>query len=281
MLRIGFSVWKEDSRRAQELVSSLLDAGFDHVEVSIDSPLDLGDPDLTGVVEAVRRAGLSLGFHSPWKEIFIASPVEEIRSSAVSVLAKILDWAQRYDPEYTVVHGSSEQDVCSKREDLCIDSLARSLELLASSGSHIYIEAIQGTCCGRVSQLLKLLNRGLDIMVCLDLAHIAVENMIRGRGRWPSRISEALGEVPEPLGRRARAIHIHGIRGGGKRPKTHYDFTYTQLGGEDVARAAVHWGSRYIVFEVFYRSSGGSVAPLDMAEEVRRIRGWASLLGST
>lgn len=279
MPRIGFSVWKEDYKRASELIASLFDAGFDHVEVSIDSPLDLGDPELSGIVEAVRGAGLSLGFHAPWKEVFIASPVEEIRSSSTSVVAKILGWAQRYDPEYVVVHGSSDQAVCSKKEDLCIDSLARSLEALGSSGLDIYLEAIQGACCGRVSQLVKLLDRGLDIVFCLDLAHIAVENMIRGRGRWPSRISEAISEVPEALGRRARAIHVHGLRDGGKRPKAHYDFSYTQLGAEDVARAAALWGSGYIVFEVFYRSSGGPASPSDLAGEVRRIRSWASLLG--
>jgi endonuclease IV len=278
MPRIGFSVWKDDSKRIKDLIPNLLESGYDHVEVSIESPLDTRDPDLLYLISTLRDAGLSIGFHAPWKEIFPASPVEEIRLASTNVLAKVLENILKFEPTYLVLHGSSEQNICLKNEDTCIGSLEISVETLRKIYGEIYIETIQGLCCGKISQILKLIEKIQEPRVCLDLAHIAVESIIKARNKWPSRISDTLSEIPERLGRISPLIHIHGLKSGDRRVRTHYDFSYTPLGGEDIARAAKMWGVRYIVFEVFYRSSGEPVKPSDLYEEVKRIRGWISIL---
>ncbi|MEM4969717.1 MAG: TIM barrel protein [Sulfolobales archaeon] len=281
MPRLGFSVWREDAKRISELVSKLIEAGYDHVEVSIESPMDLEDPGLSLIINTIRGAGLSIGFHAPWKEIYIASPVEEIRSAAVDVIAKVLRTILRFEPEYFVLHGSSEQNICSKNEDLCLAQLGKSMESLLKIYGNIYIETIQGICCGKISQILKLMEIYRELRACLDLAHIAVENMVKGKNKWPSRIADALNEIPESVGKRSPLIHLHGLKGGDKRVRTHYDFSYTPLGAEDIARAARLWGVKYIVFEVFYRSAGDPIEPSDLYEEIKKMRGWLSLLGGS
>jgi endonuclease IV len=277
MIRIGYSVWREDFRRISSLVGELMEAGFDHVELSIDSPLDLYGDEIPVIADTARKAGLSLGIHIPWREIFLASPVEEIRSASSRVVRSIIENTYRYEPSYYVLHGSSDQPICSKNEDICISSLGKSIEEIIGSGGRIAIETIQGSCCGKTAQIAKLVNR-YSIDVCIDLAHIAVENMVRGRNRWPSRISEALSEVPDSIKKRSWIIHLHGLKNRDKRIRAHHDFSYTPLGGEDIARAARNWGSAYIVFEVFYRSSGEEARPIDLSIEVRRMREWISIL---
>lgn len=281
MPRLGFSVWREDAKRISELVSKLIEAGYDHVEVSIESPMDLEDPGLSLIINTIRGAGLSIGFHAPWKEIYIASPVEEIRSASVDVLAKVLRSILRFEPEYFVLHGSSEQNICSKNEDLCLAQLGKSMDSLLKIYGNIYLETIQGICCGKISQILKLMELYRELRACLDLAHIAVENMVKGRNKWPSRIADVINEIPESIGKRSPLIHLHGLKGGDKRARTHYDFSYTPLGAEDIARAARIWGVKYIVFEVFYRSTGDPIEPSDLYEEVKKMRGWLSLLGGS
>lgn len=277
MIRIGYSVWREDFKRISSLVGELIEGGFDHVELSIDSPLDLYSDEIHIIANTVRKAGLSLGIHIPWREIFLASPVEEIRSASSRIVRSIIENTYKYEPSYYVLHGSSDQPICSKNEDICISSLGKSIEEIISSGGRIAIETIQGSCCGKTAQIAKLVDR-YSIDVCIDLAHIAVENIVRGRNRWPLRISEALSEVPDSIKKRSWIIHLHGLRNKDKRVRAHHDFSYTPLGGEDIARAAKQWGSGYIVFEVFYRSSGEEAKPGDLSIEVRRIREWISIL---
>lgn len=279
MVRIGFSLWREDLRRIGTVIKDLIDSGMDHAEISVDSPLDIEIDDLRSVANAVRDAGASLGIHLPWRELFLASPVEELRSTSTAVIARVINQLLRHEPSYFVVHGSSDQWVCSKHEDLCLDSLKRSLEELSGITDRIALETIQGSCCGRGAQVARILKDLPWLRACVDLAHIAAENIVRGKGRWPSMISEAVLEVPEDIWRRTLIIHLHGLRDRDRKPRSHYDFSQTPLGAEDIARVAKIWGIGYVVFEVFYRSSGGSAEPRDLSEEARRIRSWLSLLG--
>ncbi len=272
-------MWREDLGRVEILVKDLIESGMDHVEISVDSPLDIELEDLKSMVRTIARVGIGFGVHLPWRELFPASPVEEVRSSSTAVIARTIDQLARFEPSYFVIHGASDQWVCSKHEDLCLASLKKSLEELSRVSDRIVIETIQGSCCGRVSQISKILGDLPWLKICIDLAHVAVENLVRGKGRWPSTISEAIPEVPTDLWRRALVIHLHGLRNWDKRPRSHYNFSQTPLGAEDIARIARIWGVGYIVFEVFYRSSGGSPEPRDLYEEVRRIRTWLSILG--
>ncbi|HWQ16301.1 MAG TPA: TIM barrel protein [Sulfolobales archaeon] len=278
MTRIGFSVWKGDSGRIGSLIKSLIESGMDHAEVSVDTPLDIELEDLKPVLESIRDAGISLGIHLPWRELPIASPIEEIRLASTTVMMRIINELLRYEPEYFVLHGSSEQSLCSEREDLCIGYLKRSLEELLRVSDRIALETIQGSCCGKVGQIARILEDIPQLRICIDLAHVAVENLVRSKGRWPSTISEALSEVAENVWRRSTVIHLHGLKNKDRRPRTHYDFSQTPLGAEDIARAVKIWGIEYVVFEVFYRSSGGSPEPRDLSDEVRRMRNWFSLL---
>lgn len=279
MVRIGFSLWREDLRRIGTVIKDLIDSGMDHAEISVDSPLDIEIDDLRSVANAVRDAGASLGIHLPWRELFLASPVEELRSASTAVIARVINQLLRHEPSYFVIHGSSDQWVCSKHEDLCLNSLKRSLEELSGITDRIALETIQGSCCGRGAQVARILKDLPWLRACVDLAHVAAENIVRGKGRWPSMISEAVLEVPEDIWRRTLIIHLHGLRNRDRKPRSHYDFSQTPLGAEDIARVAKIWGVGYVVFEVFYRSSGGSAEPRDLSEEARRIRSWLSLLG--
>lgn len=279
-LRIGFSLWREDLRRLDKIFKEILEAGMDHVEVSVESPLDLEEA--ARLCDAARRSGLSLGIHAPWREIFLASPVEEIRGAGLRATRSVVERLSSFEPDYFVVHGSSDQIACSSHEDLCLESLQRSLEELSTHGRTILLETTQGGCCGKTGQILKLADKIPGLQLCIDLAHVAVENIVKAKSAWPRSISEAVQEVPEVLWRRARLIHVHGLRDRERRPRSHHDFARTPLGAEDVARTALTKGIEYIVFEVFYRSSGGDEAgPSAVVDEVARLRRWADLMGAS
>ncbi len=281
----GISIWRKDSDRIESIIEKISEKQVTHVEVSIDSPLDI-DEALLKMIDRIKANNISIGIHAPWREIHLASPVTPIRGSSVKVISDIFNSLTPKDIKYIVIHGSSEQMVCNENTGICIRSLAKSIsELRDRIQIPIAIETIQGKCCGAVEHIIETLKnlalkRESNIYVAIDLAHIAAEK-IKSSNRVESSLSVYLNNIPKTLLDRTLLLHLHGLKVSMEnnriKVKSHYDFSYIDLGYMDMARF-IHINSiKYIVMEIFYASNKDK-DPISVAvNEISNIRKYENI----
>jgi len=113
-------------------VESLTDVNVDGIELSIDYPLCFTQEIPDAFINAVRREGLEIGLHLPWREVFLASPILEIRKLSERIIAKIVSSvANRLDPAYLIIHLSTNQSWCGPEDRFCLNAAGSSLKALS------------------------------------------------------------------------------------------------------------------------------------------------------
>ncbi len=279
MPRIGYTIWRKDIERAEDLINELVAYSLDHVEIDIDSLFDLEDLAWINKFRSLlEKYNISIGVHGPWKELYIASPQIEIREAAIKVIEKIIDKLSELNYEYIVLHPSSDNPICQDNVMYCINALADSISRLLEKDQRIVIETIQGKCCGQLNQLELLLERKYNTKICIDLAHIYTENI--SRFKELNKLSDVIDIIPEKVLRNTLVLHLHGIYIESGRTRSHRDFSQITLGEDRIFLLTQrHRNMRYIVFEVFYSKNGKSSWPRDVEKEVRRLRDLYGSLG--
>jgi endonuclease IV len=279
--RIGYTIWRKDIERAEDLINELISYSLDHVEIDIDSLFDLED--LTWISKfrsLLEKYNISIGIHGPWKELYIASPQVEIREAAIKVIEKVIDKLNNLNYEYIVLHPSSDNPICQDNVIYCINALADSISRLIEKDQRIVIETIQGRCCGQINQLELLLDKRPDIKICVDLAHIYAENT--SRFKELNKLSNVIDIISEKILRNTSVLHLHGVYIEGGKTRSHRDFSQIALGEDRIfLLTQKHRNIRYIVFEVFYSRNGKSSWPHDVEREVKRLRDLYGSLNSS
>ncbi|MEZ0290229.1 MAG: TIM barrel protein [Sulfolobales archaeon] len=273
-LRIGFTIWRKDSDRIKDLIRDFIETGIDHVEIDIDSIVELNDVSwLKSFVRLLRDYNLSIGFHAPWRELYIASPVESIRRTSTEIIREVTERLDSLDIDYKyiVLHGSSEQPICSENTSVCLDSLVRSLEEMLRGGSKkICIETIQGKCCGRLDHIEYVVDRIPEANVCIDLAHLYSEYY---KLKSFKTLSDVIEIISSKILKRSIVIHLHGLVREGSRFRTHRTFTHIPLGEVSLVEVLKKYNNiAFLVFEVFYSNEDRVAWPRDVVDEIRRIR---------
>jgi len=273
MIKLGYSVWKKDVSRIEELTSEFIEQELDHVEIDIDSLLDLDDNTwIMRFKDVFSSYNISIGVHAPWREIHLASPLDDIREASEKIIIKILEILDKLDIDYDyiIIHPSSEQPICSENSIKCIESLKRSVENIRRYTDNIVVESIQGRCCGKLDHIEILIDLVSDTKICLDLAHIYVEYK---KLKNYKNLADVLNIVSEKILRKTFLIHLHGVYHENSKDKVHRDFDQTPLGEEDLFLKISGLNNvRYLVFEVFYNRSGRDSKPSDIEREIKRLR---------
>jgi sugar phosphate isomerase/epimerase len=207
-LRVYVTVWFRDFSRAG-LASELGTGGFDGVELSLDYPLcreGLQDP----AVEGLRGLGLELAVHLPWREVHLASPIEEVRATSLRYVVECLRSSARLEPRYAVLHVTTDQAVCSSDTGLCLSRAVESVRQVAGVaeeyGIPLYVETTRQYCCGGLEHAAHYVELGVGI--CLDVPH-AVERYSRLRRRLLT-LGEVLREAPPSVLPHIEVVHLHG-----------------------------------------------------------------------
>ncbi len=209
-MKVYVTLWFKDFRRS-DLVSEVTGGGFDGFELSLDYPL-CGPTRLEEVPQLgdLLRSGLRVAVHLPWREIYLASPVEEVRRVSLDYTTRCLEEVRRIEPDYGLLHVITDQAVCSDSVEECVSAAARSLEMLSriadEMGIPLYVETTRNYCCGGLEQSVSYLER--NVMLCLDVPH-AVERHSRLRKR-PLGLSDVLRDAPPRALEAIECVHLHG-----------------------------------------------------------------------
>ncbi len=207
-MRVYVTVWFKDFSRAG-LVSELRAGDFDGVELSLDYPLCRNGLHVSAL-EELRGSGFEVAVHLPWREVHLASPIEEVRSTSLRYVVECFRSSSRLEPRYAVLHVTTEQAACSPDMELClskaVDSLRQVLRVAEDYGIPLYVESTRQYCCGGLEHAVRYVELGVG--VCLDVPH-AVERYSRLRRKLLT-LEEVVREAPLSVIPRIGVVHLHG-----------------------------------------------------------------------
>ena len=211
-MKVLYSSWYKDMRRVSDLVKELNKAGFDGIEFSIDYPLCYKRPLEKAFFEELTKEGLLYGIHLPWRDIALASPIEEVRKASVAVIMNCLKDVLGLDPYYVLVHITTDQSDCGFRDKDCIEagrkSLAEIAKVTVDEGIDLLVETTHNRCCSGEEQIPYLIKDIEGVDVCLDAAHL-ISRRLR---RWGTlyTVSALLNDLPPAMIDRIKLVHLHG-----------------------------------------------------------------------
>ncbi|MEM4491871.1 MAG: TIM barrel protein [Sulfolobales archaeon] len=209
-MKVYVTVWFKDFRR-RELSSELVEGGFDGFELSLDYPIceRIKLKDIPQIKDLLR-SGLEASVHLPWREIYLASPIDEVRKTSLSSVLKCFEESRIIEPRYAVLHVVTDQAICSDSIEECITASRKSIESLTGVanelGIPLYIETTRNFCCGGLEQAVNYLELG--VRLCLDIPH-AIERYSRLR-RAPSSLKDVLWDTPPQALKAIECVHLHG-----------------------------------------------------------------------
>lgn len=257
LLRVYVTAWYRDLRR-RTLAAEVLDTGFDGVELSLDYPVCVGVSvrDLAQVRE-LASSGLGLGVHLPWREVFLASPLVDVRRASTGYVLRCLDDASVLEPKYAVVHVSSDQAYCMDNAVECVRVAEESISAIARAcwdlGIPLHVETTRGYCCGGLEHMANYIAYGAR--VCLDIPH-SVERYSKLYRRLLG-LEDVVREAPPQVLEAVGVTHLHGYTVSGYRvvdshlvPGKDLVVGYASMVRRGVLRPA------YTVLESFYVEPG-------------------------
>ncbi len=281
MREVFGTVWYEDLRELVKVISSLQDAGFDGVEVSLDYPLVHGgllESKLEEFLRGVVDAGLKLAIHAPWRDLNISSPVREVSITSLKLISEALERALKLaEVEYVVIHLTTNQKYCGFRDKECIKASIENLEVLERlvrelSPAPLLIETTSGRCCSGEEQLPLILSSRSTIGVCLDPTHILERRLKKYKSVY--RLRDILRDLPPIILERTEVLHIHGyrVKEGVFVPHTYP--TEEQLTEFREFARFLKSPSKPVVLEIFRSDEGRIVPPEGLKPLVEEIRRW-------
>jgi len=216
----------------RNFINKLKDAYFDGIELSIDYPLYFKVKTQEVITYYLKHEGLYLSIHLPWRDLELASPIEEVRTASLSIILKCIDELSKLEPKYFVLHLTTEQDFCGYMNKDCIASAKRSLEQIVMKCKEVsiplLIETTHDKCCSNEDTLPYILTEFKDepyVGVCLDPVHL-LSRRIR---MWGSSedVIEVVKSLPPIIIDKIEALHIHNYR------RLSYGLTYVHLIPDD------------------------------------------------
>ncbi len=284
MIRIGFSAWLRDLEKLKDLLSEAANIGLNHVELSIDYPFGFEKPELVvEVCRAVIDMGFTLSIHAPWREIYLASPIPEIRHASINVVKKFIELAGKANVNYVVLHIASDQPYCKTSvPNPCILAAIESLNILIECaenyGTYILVENTSNTpCCGTFNQISYILSQ-TRAFLCLDIAHAITSDPhyleMLDRLDYADVVSEWCGSLGAE---KIIALHIHGIQKDNG-IKVHLDLESIKIDVKKIVKK-LHQNLKYVVFEIYRKRDGSKIRLSDLEPYVKSFSSWAVAYG--
>lgn len=169
-----------------EKLEQVKQAGFDWVEVTLNSQRKTSDEERRAVLERFRieagRIGLKIwSVHLPFGHDWDISTTDEaVRSQCVERIAWFIDAVRILAPKKLVLHPSFEP-IAEADRPAHIESCVRSVNELAktarSIGAQLLVEDLPRTCLANTSQEMLAILKRVDrrVGVCFDTNHLLKE----------------------------------------------------------------------------------------------------------
>ncbi len=281
MILVGYPIWQGDLI-SRDVVNEVVEAEFNFIEVSIDYPWPFKNLEkLYIIVKQARDLGLRIGVHGPWRDVALASPIDEIRRASQKVYELVFDLARRIDAIYVNVHLLSKQAFYiykSIEEELiksAMESVGRLVDLSKTYGIDMTIENNAIGFGGSIEHLIPMVNAYKEVKVCFDIPHAISAYVKRSRGREKVNYLDLVSMWSEEFKEKLILLHIHGYRLFSMHVDDHLPLNIGDLSIKEILKRLRGTGLRYILLEVFYNEDGSPIKPLNLISSVREVKSWA------
>ncbi|MDI9619483.1 MAG: sugar phosphate isomerase/epimerase family protein [Candidatus Nezhaarchaeota archaeon] len=279
MTLIGFPLWLGDRKNIEVKVKEAVEAGFDFMELSLDYPWAVADV-LTpsNIAFRVREAGLELAVHGCWRDVKLASPIEEVRKASVKHVLRTIEMAKKWDPMYVVLHISTDQAFreASEREASFVNAARKSvrsiLKLASSMGLELLFENVPSQFCASLNHFRKVLKNLDHARICLDIGHAQVY-----AARTIKRnvnVEELVLSWFKGFGSAIRGVHVYDCLVQGKWIDEHIAPSNCSSSVRALINSARKSGIdlSFAVIEAFKDSQGRDANPKSLAEVVGNLK---------
>lgn len=169
-----------------EKLRQVKDAGFDYVEVTLNSLRGKSFEERLAAIERFRadaeQAGLTVwSVHLPFGRAWdISSPNDSLRTAVVGQIAWFIDAVQAFKPRKMVLHPSAEPITDSLRAvhfENSVNSINTLAEAARGTDAQLLIEDLPRTClCNTSDEMLALFGRiDPSVGICFDTNHLLQE----------------------------------------------------------------------------------------------------------
>ncbi|MDH5815351.1 MAG: sugar phosphate isomerase/epimerase [Candidatus Nezhaarchaeota archaeon] len=212
---IGFPLWLGDRKRFEAKVKEAHDAGFDFIELSFDYPWPIPDY-LTPkrIAKFIQDTGLDLAIHGSWRDIRLASPIDQVREASLDYVLRTLEMAKELEPRYVVFHVSTDQAVKEVEEleqlaiNAALQSVKRIADLALKLGITVLIENTPLQFSSSIEQMKRIVLSVEGLNVCLDIGHAQIQAM-KLNNHVKVSVSDIVKKWVEELGSRILGVHVH------------------------------------------------------------------------
>ncbi len=268
-MKVLINCWFKDianEKLSNAFLNGITELGFDGIELSIDYPLLFRCSIPNYLVNGLRDRGLILSVHLPWREIYLASPISEVRDAAVRTISRIIRQVSRLGPEYLITHLSTDQAFCGEDDTDCVkaslESIKHLVKLSEELGVLLAVETVADKCCSGEEKLPLILKEFDRLRICLDIPHI-IEHRLRYWGVTTS-VKEVINDLAPIMFDRLITIHIHGLKVHNGMAISHIipskEFLSSLLEG---LKVKISNKPKYAVIEVFRDVNGGPLRDIN------------------
>ncbi len=272
--KIGFSLWYGNKSK-KELIEQMHSLGFDYVEISLDYPWPYDEYEFSNIIKLTKTIGLEISFHGPWRDIRLASPIDEIAYSSRKVVKKIVDNISKFEPKYFNIHLISEEITFdNKVRDKIISRAKETIRFLEELSEEYSIAiTVENNPHGHFSFPTYFTQVGLNsIRFCLDIAHAIVAYYNAGETSYTP-----LGVISDwinALGKeKIHVIHVHDIVKKNDTYANHYYFGLGFLNLHEISKLICSkTNAKYILLETFRKNRNHQFKVLKENEVIEIIR---------
>ena len=160
--------------------------GLDYVEVTmnnvIDKDLDGAPARAQKLMDDLQKAGLKVwSVHMPFSRKLDISVIDDAkRRENIDYIANAMRMAAVFQPQYVVLHPSSEPIYSGEREQRLVNSHAAIGELAVVAkeiGAVLCIENLPRTCLGQTGEeMMRLIEGYEDVGICFDTNHLLYQS---------------------------------------------------------------------------------------------------------
>jgi len=289
---IGLPLWYNTLKKdysiieIKSVIQELKSSGIDLYEISIDYPWSYRDLELLySLLDILIENNIHIGIHAPWRDLFYASPYEDLRKVAVNTLKTILSpIIDKYPIEYIVVHVTSMQKAgfgntyhdMVKAARKSIDEIS---QWLKSYNIYLCIENVPKGFSSKPEDLVAI--TGNSVYVALDIAHLYATYLRHFTSAYAD-FNEFLKDCIVMIGSdKILAIHFHDVVFIGNRIFHHViEHILPGMGileYKNVLKRLSRTKAKYLLIEAFIDSKGRHLKLHQVADGIREFLTWLKI----
>ncbi len=276
---VGFPARILNIKEFRKTIKEIAEEEFNFIELSLDYPIpfNIEESKIRSVLKEIKDYGMEIAFHGPWRDLSLASPINEVREASLSYVVKTMEFSSKFNPLYYNIHLFSNQSmrIRSVKEDILKAGIKSVNTLLLKAKNYdlkILIEKNESQCFGTLDWICKIADEIDEVYFTLDLGHLVPAYKLERNSL--NELYGLIGDWIRILKNKLLVCHVHDILFSCGSVVDHLAIGNGILNMEDIFDMLFKSHIEYVVFECFRKRVNGKIVeahPRDLRNWVKRI----------